>query len=60
MLFDSDMEVVSGKILVFGDTLGFPGVNWAQKWTKTFNFGYVMFPLKHLFLKDCLETVFVL
>ena len=60
VLFDIHKDVVSGKILVFSNILGFPGVNWAQKWTKTFNFGYVLFPLKHLILKDCLETVFVL
>ena len=58
MLFDSHKDVVSGKILVFGNILGFPGVNWAQKWTKTVNFGYVPFPLKHLFLKDCSATIF--
>ena len=48
------------KILVFGNILGFPGISLAQKWTKTFNFGYVPFLLKHLILKDCLDTVFVL
>ena len=47
MLFDSDKDVVSGKILVFGNILGIPGVNCAPKWTKTFNFVYVPFPLKH-------------
>ena len=60
VLFDSHKEVVSGKILVFGNILGFPGVNWAQKWTKTFNFGYILFWRKHLILKDCLYTVIVL
>ena len=60
MLFDSHKEAVSGKILFYGNMLGFPGVNWAPKWTKTFNFGYVPFLLKHLILKDCLETVFLL
>ena len=60
MLFDSHKDVVSGKSLVFGIILGFLGVNWAKKWTKTVNFGYVPLPLKHLILKDCLETVFAL
>ena len=60
VLFDSHKDVVSGKFLGFGNVLGFPGVNWAQKWTKTIKFGYVPFPLKHLILKDCSETVFVL
>ena len=60
MLFDSHKDVVSGKILVFGNILGIPGVNCAPKWTKTFNFVYVPFPLKHLILKDCLVTVFAL
>ena len=60
VLFNSHKDVVSGKILVFGNILGFPGINWAQKWTKTFNFRYVPFLLKHLILKDCLDTSFVL
>ena len=60
VLFNSHKDVVSGKILVFGNILGFPGINWTQKWTKTFNFGYIPFLLKHLVLKDCLDTVFVL
>ena len=60
MLFGIDKDVVSGKILVFGNVFAFPGVNWTQKWTKTFKFGYVLFPLKHLILKDCLDTVFLL
>ena len=59
VLFDSHKDVVSGKILVFGKILAFPVINWAQKWTQTFNFGYVPFPLKHLILKDYLETAFV-
>ena len=45
---------------VFGNILGFPGVNWVQKWTKTIKFAYVSFLLKHLILKDCSATVFVL
>ena len=60
VLLDIHKDVVSEKILVFGNILCFPGLNWAQKWTKTFNFGYVLSPLKHLILKDCLETVFLL
>ena len=63
MLFISNKDVVSGKILVFWqyeNILGFPGINWAPKWTKTFNFGYVPFLLKLLILKDYLDTVFVL
>ena len=46
------------KILVFGNILVFCGENWAQKLTKTINFGYVSFPFKHLILKDFSETVF--
>ena len=34
-VFDSHKDVASGKIPVFGNILGFPGINWAQKWTKT-------------------------
>ena len=61
VLFDSHKDAFSGKkTLVFGNILGFLGVHWVQKWTKTINFGYVLFPLKHSILKDCSETVFVL
>ena len=60
VLFNSHKDVVSGKILAFGSILGFPGITWVQKWTKTFNFGYVPFLLKHLILKGCLNTVFFL
>ena len=45
--FDSPKVVVSGKILVFGNIFNFLGLNWAQKWTKTENFGCVPFVLKH-------------
>ena len=48
------------KILVFGSILGLLEENCAQQWTETINFGYNLFPLKLLILKDCLETVFVL
>ena len=37
VLFDSRKDLVSGKSLVFGNILGFPVINWAQKWTQTFN-----------------------
>ena len=60
MLLDSPKDVVSGKILIFGNILCFQGLNWSQKWTKTFNFGCALLPLKHLILKDCLKTVFLL
>ena len=60
VLFDSNKDIVFGRSLVFGNILGFLWENWAQKWTKTIKFGYVLFPLKHLILKDCSETVFVL
>ena len=46
--------------MVFGSIFCFPGVNWAQKWTKTVNFEYILFVLKHLILKDCSHTIFVL
>ena len=50
--FDSPKAIVSIKILVFGNILCFPGVNWAQIWTKTVNFGYVPFLLKDISFKD--------
>ena len=49
---DSRKDIVFGKIKVFGNILCFLGVNWAQKWTKTQNFGYVPFPLKDISFKD--------
>ena len=58
--FDSPKVVVSGKILVFGYIFSFLGLNWAQKWTKTENFGYVPFVLKHRISKHCSYTVFLL
>ena len=33
VLFNSHKDVVSREILVFGNILGFPGINWAPKWT---------------------------
>ena len=60
VLFYGHKDVVSGKILVFDNISSFLGVNWAQKWTKTVNFGYVPFPLKHFILRDCSEAVFFL
>ena len=60
MLFDIHKDLDSGKNLVFGNLLGFPEVNWDQKWTKIVNFGYVPFPLKHLVLKECSNTLFLL
>ena len=58
MLFDSHKEAVSGKILFYGNMLGFPGGKLGPKMDQ--NFGYVPFLLKYLILKDCLETVFLL
>ena len=49
---DSPKDVVFGKIKVFSNIWFFPGVNWAQIWTKTVNFRYVPFPLKYISLKD--------
>ena len=57
VLCDSPKDVVSREILIFGNILCFPGVNWAQIWTKTVNFGYVPFPLKDISFKDCLYSV---
>ena len=57
VLSDTRKDVVSGKIKVFGNTFCFLGVNWAQKWTKTLNFGYVPFPLKQISSKYCSYSV---
>ena len=54
---DTPKDVVFGKIKVFSNILCFPGVNWAQKWTKTVNFGYVPFPLKDISFKDSSYSV---
>ena len=56
---DSRKDVVSGKIKVFGNIFCFPGVNWTKVWTKTQNFGYVLFPLKDINLKSSSYTIFV-
>ena len=56
---DSRKVVVSGKNLVFVKIISFPGVNWAQKWSKNENFGYVPFVLKFTILKHCSQTDFV-
>ena len=53
MSFDSPKDIVSDKILVFVIIFDFPGVNWAQKRTKTVNFGYIPFPLKAIIFKHC-------
>ena len=57
---DSPKDVVFGKIKVSCNIFCFPGVNWAQRWTKTQNFGYVAFPLKDMISKYCLYNVFIL
>ena len=41
MLLDSAEDEVVGEILVFTNIFYFSGLNKAQKWTKTVNFGYV-------------------
>ena len=60
VLFDIHNDVVSGKILVFDNILDFLRVIWPQKWNKTVNFGYVLFPFKYLILKHYSESAFVL
>ena len=45
VLFDSHKDVISGKILVFGNILDFVGLNWTQKWIKTVNLGTSRFLL---------------
>ena len=57
-LFDSPKNAVFAEILVFGSILGFPGVNFAQRWTKTVNFEYVPFPPKFEFLKYFSSSIF--
>ena len=52
MLFDSHKDVVSGKNFGFWQYFCFLVEKLDPKWTKTINFGYVLFPLKHLILKD--------
>ena len=54
---DSGKDVVSGKIKVFGNIFCFSGVNWAQRWIKTVNFGYVPFPRKDFSFKDSSYSV---
>ena len=56
---ESRKVVVSGKNLFFVKIIRFPGVNWAQKWSKNEKFGYVPFVLKFNILKHCSHTEFV-
>ena len=60
VLFDIHKDVVSGKKIGFSQYFEFSGPNWAKKLTKTINFRYVLFLIKHVILKNCSETVFVL
>ena len=60
MLFECHKDVVSQKKFDFWQYFGFSGGKLGPKWAKTVNFGYVPCPLKHVILKDCSETVFVL
>ena len=57
MSSDSRKDAVSGKIKVSGNIFCFLGVNWAQRWTKTQNFGYVAFPVKDISFKDSSYSV---
>ena len=60
-LFDIAKDTVFAKILMFSNIFGFlPLVNWTPKWTKTVNFGCVLFDPKLKILKDFPNTVFVL
>ena len=56
---DRKKVVLSGKNLIFDKIICFPEVNWAQKWSKIENFGYVPFVLKFNILKHCSHTDFV-
>ena len=57
--FDSHKDAVSAKKCYFWQYLGFSGGKLGPKMDQT-SFGYILFPLKHLMLKDCSETIFVL
>ena len=54
---DSSKDAVFIKILVFDNILCFPGVNWAQRWTKTVNFGFVPFTLNDISFRDSSYSV---
>ena len=51
MLFDSSKDAVFAEILGFSNFSDFRGVNWAPKWPKTVDFGYIPFELKCKILK---------
>ena len=42
-LFDIPKDTVFAEILIISNIFDFPVVNWAPKWTKTVNFGCVLF-----------------
>ena len=58
ILFYSPEDAVFGEILVF-NIFNFSGLNRAQKWCKTVNFGYVLFEQKLKILKNSSNTVFI-
>ena len=52
VLFNSHKVLVSGKNFGFWQYFEFSGGKLGPKWTKTINFVYIPFLLKHLILKD--------
>ena len=57
MLFDLLKGVVFTEILGFSNIYGFPAVNWTPKYTKTLNFGCILFEPKCKILKDLSKTL---
>ena len=57
MLLDTAEDAVFGEILFFNNIFYFPGLNKAQKWTKTVHF--VSFEENSKFWKNSSNTVFV-
>ena len=58
--FDIPKNVVFPEMLVLSNIFGFMAVNLAPKWTITVNFGCISFDSKVEFLKDLLNTMFIL
>ena len=60
VLFDNYKDVGSGTKFGFWQYFGISRGKLGPNMDQTINFAYISFPLKHLILNDCSETVFVL
>ena len=60
MLFDTPKDVVFPEASALSNISGYTAVNWVPKWSKTVNFGCILFGPKFKISKDFSNTLFVL